>query len=108
MPFILTADSVSPPSASNSATAEWTTSAFTQTYAGLAIFAGGSNTVSPFKTWPNSADGAFVLITATGAAPDATLGQVAYSWDGAGNLTLTGQANATAQAQFTIIIAAII
>jgi hypothetical protein len=105
MPFLLTASGISAPSASNPSVAEWGFSSFTATYQALVIIVAGSKSAAPLvQSWPNSADGSFVAVSAEGAAPDATLGQVSYSWDGAGNLTLTGQVNATADARFIVLV----
>jgi hypothetical protein len=105
MPFLLSAGGVSPPSASNPSVAEWGFSSFTATYQAVVIIGAGTLSAAPIvQFWPDSADGSFVAVSAEGAAPDSTLGQVSYSWDGAGNLTLTGQANATADARFTILV----
>lgn len=84
MPFLLSADA-------NPGTATWSTGVVSDT----ATIALGANTTGPIAVGA-AFDGVPVLVTTQGAAPDATATVFSASWDGAGNLTITANANATA------------
>ena len=84
MSFLLTADA-------NPGTATWSTGVVADT-ATIALGAATTGAIAVGAAY----DGLPVLVTTQGAAVDATATAFAASWDGAGNLTIVSNANATA------------